>query len=148
VHRVPSRSARSALAALTAACSLTLLAGCAHFSGNNGETAGATTPPPAGDNFYAPPAPLPEGAPGDVIWKRALTNEAALPAAGANWLVLYRSTDIDGQPIAVSGTVAVPEGTPPAGGWPVISWTHGTTGIADICAPSRNGPECARGTRW
>jgi len=141
VHRVTPRHARSALAALAAACSLTLLAGCTHFNDDNGNTATATTPPPARDNFYAPPAPLPEGAPGDVIWQRPLTNEAALPAAAANWLVLYRSTDIDGQPIAVSGTVAVPEGTPPAGGWPVISWTHGTTGIADICAPSRNGPD-------
>jgi len=141
VHRVTPRHARFALAALAAACSLTLLAGCTHFNDDNRNTATATTPPPAGDNFYAPPAPLPEGAPGDVIWQRPLTNEAALPAAAANWLVLYRSTDIDGQPIAVSGTVAVPEGTPPAGGWPVISWTHGTTGIADICAPSRNGPD-------
>jgi len=142
VHRrIPHRSARGALTALATACSLTLLAGCAHFSDDSGDTARTTTPPPAGDNFYAPPAPLPDGAPGDVIWKRALTNDAALPAAGANWLVLYRSTDIDGEPIAVSGTVAVPEGTPPEGGWPVISWTHGTTGIADICAPSKNAPD-------
>src|SRR5262249_26025550 len=25
------------------------------------------------------------------------------------------------------------------GGWPVITWAHGTTGVADICAPSRDG---------
>jgi alpha-beta hydrolase superfamily lysophospholipase len=96
---------------------------------------------PAGLSFYTPPSPLPAGHHGDLIWARTLTGDAAMPAAGHNWLVLYRSTDTAGQPIAVSGTVAVPAGTPPKGGWPVISWTHGTTGIADVCAPSRNGPD-------
>lgn len=95
---------------------------------------------PAGLNFYTPPSPLPAGKHGDLIWARVLTGDAALPAAGRNWLVLYKSTNTAGQPIAVSGTVAVPMGTPPKGGWPVISWTHGTTGIADVCAPSRNAP--------
>ena len=32
----------------------------------------------------------------------------------------------------------VPKGTPPAGGWPLVAWAHGTTGLADICAPSWN----------
>ena len=44
----------------------------------------------------------------------------------------------------VSGTVSIPEGKAPAGGWPVINWTHGTTGLNEICAPSRDtdkGPE-------
>src|SRR5690606_12354078 len=36
----------------------------------------------------------------------------------------------------VSGTVTVPAGEPPEGGWPVISWAHGTTGVGDACAPS------------
>jgi acetyl esterase/lipase len=26
---------------------------------------------------------------------------------------------------------------PPAGGWPVVAWAHGTIGVADVCAPSR-----------
>jgi pimeloyl-ACP methyl ester carboxylesterase len=34
--------------------------------------------------------------------------------------------------------VSVPKGKPPKGGWPVITWAHGTTGVADVCAPSRN----------
>ena len=38
----------------------------------------------------------------------------------------------------MSGTVSVPKGRAPKGGWPVISWGHGTTGIADACAPSRD----------
>jgi len=132
---------RTALKAVATACSLTALAGCAHFTDNHDADAMTMATPPPGERFYAPPAPLPEGNPGDVIWTRALSNGAALPDAAENWLVLYRSTDIDGKPIAVSGTVAVPKGTPPQGGWPVISWTHGTTGIADVCAPSKNGPD-------
>jgi pimeloyl-ACP methyl ester carboxylesterase len=93
---------------------------------------------PAGDAFYTPPSPLPGKAHGDLIWARKLKGEAALKSAGANWLVLYRSVGTDGKPIAVSGTVSLPKGKAPKKGWPVISYDHGTTGIADVCAPSRD----------
>jgi dienelactone hydrolase len=93
---------------------------------------------PAGDAFYTPPSPLPGNTHGDIIWARKLTGEAALKSAGANWLVLYRSVGTDGKPIAVSGTVSLPKGKAPKRGWPVISYDHGTTGIADQCAPSRD----------
>jgi pimeloyl-ACP methyl ester carboxylesterase len=93
---------------------------------------------PAGVKFYTPPKPLPGKTHGDLIRARRLTGAAALSAAGSNRLVLYRSTNAEGRSIAVSGTVAVPKGKAPKGGWPVISWGHGTTGIADQCAPSRD----------
>jgi pimeloyl-ACP methyl ester carboxylesterase len=93
---------------------------------------------PAGDAFYAPPSPLPGKAHGDLIWARKLKGDAALAAAGANWLVLYRSVGVDGKPSAVSGVVSVPKGKAPKKGWPVISYDHGTTGIADQCAPSHD----------
>jgi acetyl esterase/lipase len=93
---------------------------------------------PAGSAFYTPPSPLPGKAHGDLIWARKLKGEAALKSAGANWLVLYRSVGTDGKPIAVSGTVSLPKGKAPKKGWPVISYDHGTTGIADVCAPSRD----------
>ncbi|MGM4896946.1 alpha/beta fold hydrolase [Tardiphaga sp. 839_C3_N1_4] len=70
----------------------------------------------------------------------------ALPSAATNSLVLYRSTGAAGGIVAVSGTLSVPKGNPPLGGWPVIVWTHGTTGLAPACAPSRDndtGPEHA-----
>jgi pimeloyl-ACP methyl ester carboxylesterase len=92
---------------------------------------------PAGLAFYTPPAAL-TGTPGDVVWSRPLTGVPALKAAASNTLVLYRSTAVDGSANAVSGTVSVPKGKAPKGGWPVISWTHATTGIADVCAPSRD----------
>ena len=57
--------------------------------------------------------------------------------AESNTLVLSTSKTPQGKTTAVSGVVSVPEGEPPKKGWPVISFAHGTTGIADICAPSR-----------
>jgi len=39
----------------------------------------------------------------------------------------------------VTGMVVVPTGATPSGGWPVISWGHGTNGMADVCAPSTIG---------
>jgi pimeloyl-ACP methyl ester carboxylesterase len=95
---------------------------------------------PAGAAFYQPPNPLPRGERGSVIWARPLAAEVSLASAASNRLVLYRSTNPAGQPVAVSGTVAIPPGTPPAGGWPVITWAHGTTGLASICAPSLDSP--------
>lgn len=92
---------------------------------------------PAGLEFYSPAADLVPGEHGSVIRSRPLTGDPALPGA-RNYLVLYRSVDMQGAPVAVSGTLAVPEGEPPAGGWPLISWAHGTTGTADVCAPSRD----------
>ncbi len=92
---------------------------------------------PAGTAFYTPPATLPAGH-GTPIWQRKQTGPGALKSAKSNRLLLYRSTATNDSAIAVSGTVAIPKGTPPKGGWPVISWAHGTTGIADSCAPSRS----------
>ena len=106
--------------------------------------AGAATLPtgPAGTKFYTPPKTLPARH-GTPIRARRLTGKAVLKSAGANRLFLYTSTSVAGRTVAVSGTVAVPKGVPPKGGWPVISWAHGTTGIADRCAMTR--ADVARG---
>ena len=51
--------------------------------------------------------------------------------------VRYTSTSGDtGAPTIVTGAVFEPLGTAPSGGWPVISFGHGTTGIEEPCAPS------------
>ena len=91
---------------------------------------------PAGAAFYRPPASLPRvhGAP---IWMRAAQGGVRLSAGARTWLVLYRSTSLDGRPVAVSGSIAIPRGTPPRGGWPVVSWAPGTTGVAARCAATR-----------
>jgi pimeloyl-ACP methyl ester carboxylesterase len=93
---------------------------------------------PSGSAFYKPPSPLPGKGHGGLIWARKLTGTAALKGGAGNRLVLYRSTGIAGKAVAVSGTVSIPKGKAPKGGWPVITWGHGTTGIADACAPSRD----------
>ena len=93
---------------------------------------------PSGTAFYKPPSPLPGKGHGGLIWARKLTGTAALKGGAANRLVLYRSTGVDGRAVAVSGTVSIPKGKAPKGGWPIITWGHGTTGIADACAPSRD----------
>ena len=72
-----------------------------------------------------------------MIWARPLTGAGVLAHAAENMLVLYRETAINGSDVAVSGAVALPKGTPPGDGWPVISWAHGTTGNAPLCAPTR-----------
>ncbi|MFE6864748.1 alpha/beta hydrolase family protein [Nocardia sp. NPDC057668] len=103
--------------------------------------AGPAAAEPVEPGFYAPAADLVAGEHGTVIQARSITGDPAV-AGARNHLVLYRSVNMQGQPVAVSGTVAVPEGTPPPGGWPLISWAHGTTGVADVCAPSRDtGPD-------
>ncbi|GAB41259.1 lipase family protein [Gordonia sputi] len=49
----------------------------------------------------------------------------------------YTSTSgVDNSQTAVTGAVFVPGGSWPAGGWPLIAFAHGTTGLARDCGPS------------
>lgn len=50
--------------------------------------------------------------------------------------VSYHSQSVAGADITVSGVIAYPNGAAPAGGRPVLSFAHPTTGLADVCAPS------------
>ncbi|MCB0871484.1 MAG: alpha/beta fold hydrolase [Solirubrobacterales bacterium] len=92
---------------------------------------------PAGLKFYKPPSKLPAGH-GKLIWQRKAGGSVPLKNAASTKLVLYTSTSPTGKRVAVSGSVSVPKGKAPKGGWPIVSYGHGTTGIADKCAPSRN----------
>ena len=93
---------------------------------------------PKGDAFYDPPSPLPGKRHGAVIWARKLGDRRGVEKAAKTMRVLYRSTTVNGEPTAVSGTLMLPEGEPPRRGWPIVSWAHGTAGIADECAPSKS----------
>lgn len=92
---------------------------------------------PAGLKFYTPPKKMPT-AHGKLIWQRKAGGVVPLANASQTKLVLYTSKSLSGKTVAVSGSVSVPKGKAPKGGWPIISYGHGTTGIADKCAPSRN----------
>ncbi|MFD6063771.1 alpha/beta hydrolase family protein [Rhodococcus wratislaviensis] len=74
--------------------------------------------------------------PGQLLSSRAVADGPALPSAGRNEIITYASQDGNGDPVVVSGTVSIPRTPAPEGGYPVISWAHGTTGVADACAPS------------
>jgi len=104
-------------------------------------TAGAAAPVEleAEENLYALAEDLEPGEPGDLI---AMQPVAASDVAGTVWRVLYHSESLAGEDIAVSGLVVVPEGPAPASGRDILSWAHGTTGIADECAPSKD-PDAA-----
>jgi len=88
--------------------------------------------------FYETLAARLEGPSGSLI--DALELQA--PPGIRAWAVLYRSTGVDGSSVGVSGLVVtpiLPSGLGPTGGLPVVAWAHGTTGLADGCAPSRLG---------
>lgn len=87
--------------------------------------------------FYTPPEILPPGPPGTVI-RSEYDNPAELH--GTAQRVMYKSESVQGDEIAVTGFVLVPDSPPPPGGYRVVSWAHGTTGLADECAPSLDGP--------
>lgn len=42
-----------------------------------------------------------------------------------------------GQEVQATSLVFTPNTQPPVGGWPIVVWAHGTTGVADVCAPSK-----------
>jgi dienelactone hydrolase len=91
---------------------------------------------PGGARFYKPPKHL-HGQHGGLIWARKQTGKDALKGARTNELLLYRSKDHHGKITAVSGSLSLPKGKMPKGGWPIITYAHGTTGSADACAPTR-----------
>lgn len=96
------------------------------------------------DDFYAVAAEAVtgDGEPGAVLAVQEL-DPGDLPASRL-LRVLYRSASISGDPIAVSGVIAVPEGEAPEGGRDVLTWAHGTRGIADVCAPSQDPADAVR----
>ena len=99
--------------------------------------------------FYEPPAELPAGN-GDVV--RSEPSEYYLDPLKAVKVdanvqrVMYKSSDRDGEPIAVTGTVITPKGEwQGEGERPVIGYAAGTQGLGDHCAPSR---KLANGTEY
>jgi pimeloyl-ACP methyl ester carboxylesterase len=50
--------------------------------------------------------------------------------------ILYRSTGLNGEPIAVSGAVLIPTTPAPHGKRDIIAWAHPTTGVVEKCAPT------------
>ncbi|MGH3912918.1 MAG: lipase family protein [Pseudonocardiaceae bacterium] len=82
-------------------------------------------------------SPLPE--PGTLLDSHPLPAEF-WPGGVAHAVgVVYQGVGYDGVGREVSGSVFLPAGAVPVAGWPVLSYAHGTTGLSDLCAPSRVG---------
>jgi alpha-beta hydrolase superfamily lysophospholipase len=94
--------------------------------------------------FYDAPTPLPAGRPGDLLRAEDFDGYSfPFPyAQGPAELgmravrILYRSRALDGTAVPASGVVLVPYGDSPRGGWPVVVWAHGTSGVGRPLAPS------------
>ena len=91
------------------------------------------------DAFYTPPDPLPQE-PGTVIRVEPLTfDDSQLTVQGGSaYRMLYVSQRPDGTAAASGAMVFVPDVPAPEGGRNVVAWAHGTVGMGDPCAPSRN----------
>ena len=114
-----------------AAAALVVVASCLHAP-----AASAATPAPrwSGLDTRTWTAPIPSpGAPAATV---PLDPALSLPDAGRAVRQVYGTVDQHQRPAIATSAVFLPQGTPPPGGWPVIAWAHGTTGLGDDCAPS------------
>jgi acetyl esterase/lipase len=89
--------------------------------------------PPKITSFYDAPADIPRE-PGSIIRSEPIHDAKAGDAK--LYRILYTSTDLNGNPIAVSGALAIPGGDAPDGGFPLVASAHGMVGAARNCAPS------------
>ncbi|MBB5911936.1 hypothetical protein BJY24_000803 [Nocardia transvalensis] len=80
------------------------------------------------------------GSPGELVSVSDLAPQATLPGSVGARRLVHWSTGVGERPALSSAAVYFPPGEPPAGGWPVVAWAHGTVGVADRCAYSIAGP--------
>ena len=100
-----------------------------------GATVAATAPQEfaQGDPaFYDVPNPLPAGAHGDLL-RFQFVDESF----DVTYRIMYLSESVSGTPIAVTGLVVFADDPAPFGGYELLLHGHGSTGLADQCAPSR-----------
>jgi pimeloyl-ACP methyl ester carboxylesterase len=115
-----------ALALLALALSLFIIPSCASTA--------STTPSPKGlPSFYSEPDPLPRGPAGTLVKEQRI---ATPQVHGSTFRVMYLSENLHNQIVPVTGTIYIPKTPPPQGGYPVVTWGHGTNGMAEQCTPS------------
>ena len=85
--------------------------------------------------FFETDAAVARGEPGTLIRSEEFAGYDLPPDVHAT-RILYRSrSQLDHDAVA-SAVVVVPTRAAPPGGWPVVIWAHGDTGVAQSCAPS------------
>lgn len=72
---------------------------------------------------------------GDLL-AHEVVSDYQLPEGAKAVRIIYHSLDAEGHDVASSAAVLTPSGPRPKDGWPVIVWAHGTSGVAQPCAPS------------
>ncbi|MDJ0404273.1 lipase family protein [Rhodococcus erythropolis] len=85
-------------------------------------------------------APSASQATGTVVSSEPLPKDLWIPGTADAKRFTYWTIGSNAGPALSSGAYYVPAGPAPEGGWPVIAWAHGTTGLDDSCAPSLVGP--------
>ncbi len=134
-----------------------ILAGCGRSEsagGSDGDSAGSlatrstivlsvpdgpkssSTLDPAVEDFYVRLADASLGAPGTPVEIAQMTSA---PPGSIAYRFGYVSRNARGEAVPVSGSVLVPTTPAPPGGFPIAAFSHGTAGLADVCAPSRRG---------
>ena len=96
----------------------------------------APNPAPAWSGLDTRAWAQPIPSPGAVAASTPLDSNLSLPQAGQAVRQVYGTIDQHGAPAIATSAVFLPRGEAPDGGWPVIAWAHGTTGLGDDCAPS------------
>lgn len=72
-----------------------------------------------------------------VVKVDAYTSTNLGTVAAESSILTYKMLGQSGQEVQATSLVFTPNTPPPAGGWPIVVWAHGTTGVADVCAPSK-----------
>lgn len=88
---------------------------------------------------------------GTLVHSEDLPESMWPPHTAAAYRIRYQGIGYQGTGRIMSGSVFVPAIPAPPGGWPVISYAHGTTGLCDRTAPSvagLSGPESRHVAAW
>lgn len=72
-----------------------------------------------------------------VVKVDAYTSTNLGSVAAESSILTYKMLGQSGQEVQATSLVFTPNTPPPTGGWPIVVWAHGTTGVADACAPSK-----------
>lgn len=72
-----------------------------------------------------------------VVKVDAYTSTNLGSVAAESSILTYKMLGQSGQEVQATSLVFTPNTPSPAGGWPIVVWAHGTTGVADTCAPSK-----------
>lgn len=74
-----------------------------------------------------------------VVNLTAYSKDGMPNATADSQLMTYKMLGVDNKEVQATALVFVPKTAQPAKGWSIVVWAHGTTGVADKCAPSEQG---------